>query len=116
MRRAWYAIGPSALRRIERYASVLGWIPEGGELLGEWDDVKFTVIEARLVLDFVNTTHFAELDQELALDRRAAAGIVEAQPLLSVEDLAAVRYVGRKALTTLKTAALANHARKIVTE
>jgi hypothetical protein len=109
-------VGPSALARIQNYAAVIGWIPQGSEFLGTWDKVTFSVIEAGIVLDYVNHANYELLDVELSLDRRAANSIIEAQPIATIADLADGYYVGQKALATIKSAALAEQAQKIVVE
>ena len=65
--------------------------------------MSFTVRDADDVLNLVNEVSYEGLD--LILNRRAARNIVEARPFNSIEALAAVRYVGRSALTRLKAEA-----------
>ena len=77
-----------------------GWIPAEDDLLGVYDGVTFTVDQADAVLNLVNHISLDELDAYL--NRRAANNIILARPLVSLEALAAVRYVGGHALGTLK--------------
>jgi hypothetical protein len=94
-------VGPAALNALVAYAQTEGWVPEGGDVLGIWDRVEFTVDEAEATLALVNASSFDELDIDLGLNRRAADSIVAAQPVPSVAHLAGLYHVGRSALNTL---------------
>ena len=72
--------------------------------MGVYDHVSFTVLEAEDVLAFANEVSFEGLDA--ILNVRAVRSIVAARPFDSIESLAATRYVGRRALTDLKAAAV----------
>jgi hypothetical protein len=93
-------VGARTIDRIVGFALDNGWIPFEDDVLGIYDGVTFTVNQAEAVLYTVNEMTFEELDS--FLNRRAAANIVDARPIASLEALAAVRYVGRAALDTLK--------------
>ncbi len=95
-----YYVGATALTRLVNYALAQDYVPQGGDLLGTWDDVAFTVDEAEGALAWVNTSTDAELDAEL--NRRAVDSIVAARPLASVQQLSALRYVGPTAMLTLR--------------
>tara|TARA_B100000029_G_scaffold383669_1_gene379099 strand:+ start:1061 stop:2281 length:1221 start_codon:yes stop_codon:yes gene_type:complete len=95
-------VGTRTIQRIGEYAANAGWIPEGDDLLGTWDRVQFTVNEATNTLELVNSSDYGDLDIELGLNRRAATSIVNAQPVVSIAQLAGLYYVGRSALETLK--------------
>jgi hypothetical protein len=88
------------------YVLSLGLVPSDDDLLGSWDGVSFTVSEADATVAFANAASHDLLDHDLSLDRRAANSIVAAQPIESVEHLAGLYYVGRSALTTLKSSAI----------
>lgn len=99
---AVFWVGPSTMDRLLAHARSLGWVPEGGDLLGTYDGVPFTVDEAAAVLAFVNTASETMLDDEVGLDRRAVASILAETPVSSVQRLAELYYVGRTALERLK--------------
>lgn len=54
--------------------------------------------EAGVMLDLVNTASLEVLDDDVALDSRAAENIVEARPIGSIVELDAVSWVGPSAL------------------
>lgn len=99
-------VGPAAMESLVAFALSESWIPDGDDILGTWDGVTFTVNEAEITLAFANEATLEELDEKLALDRRAAKAIVAAQPIESVEGLAGLYYVGHTALRTLKEASV----------
>ena len=94
-------VGPTAMAQLIDFAATEGYIPEGADILGTWDGVTFTVVEAALVLDYVNEASHGILDHEAGLDRRAVDSIVAAQPIATVEEPAGLYYVGRGALEAL---------------
>ena len=93
-------VGGKTINRLLAFAGDLGFVPFADDLLGIYDDVEFTVNEADDVLEMANGLSFEALDA--LLNRRAAGNIVNARPIASIEALAAVRYVGKSALTVLK--------------
>jgi hypothetical protein len=95
-------VGPSALDRLEAYAELNGYVPQGSELLGTWDNVAFTVDEATAVLDLVNTASEPVLDDDVGLDSRAVRSILDARDVPSVLVLSELYYVGQSALTKLR--------------
>ena len=94
-------VGPSAIASLVAFAANEGYIPEGADILGTWDNVTFSVEDATAVLAFVNESDRATLDYEVGLDRRAAESIIAALPVASVEELAGLYFVGTTALETL---------------
>jgi len=92
-------VGVKTIGRILNYATDLGFIPVAGDILGVYDRVSFTVLEADAVLELANGLGFDALDAFLNV--RAVRSIVEGRPYASVEDLAAARYDGRSALSRL---------------
>lgn len=98
-------IGPARLQKIAAYAQSEGWVPAGDELLGIYDDVAFTVAEAKATIDFVNSASETKLDDELGLDSRAVASILEARPLQTVLELSKLYFVGTTALVKVRAAA-----------
>ena len=54
--------------------------------------------EAGAMLELVNSASLEVLDDDVALDSRAAENIVEARPLATITELDAVSYVGPYAL------------------
>lgn len=71
------------------------------------DGVAFTDEEAAMVVSLANIATFDELDVDLALDVRAAQGIVDTRPFLTIDELALVPYVGPATLEHLRAAATA---------
>jgi hypothetical protein len=94
-------VGPSAIASLVDFAATEGFIPEGADILGTWDNVTFTVDVADAVLGFVNDSDQSTLDFEVGLDRRAADSIFAALPITSVEELAGLYFVGTTALEAL---------------
>jgi hypothetical protein len=97
-----YWVGPKALARLTAFAETQGFVPEGDDILGTWDDVSFTVAEAEAVVELANTAGPNTLDDNVALDSRAADSIVDARPVSSVYEISGLYYVGTSALTKLK--------------
>ncbi|TNE86381.1 MAG: hypothetical protein EP330_21820 [Deltaproteobacteria bacterium] len=95
-------VGESALEAMFDYAWLHGWMED---VLRGFDGVGFTPSEARGTLWVANDLSFERLDEELSLDRRAASAIVEARPIRSMDQLAAVDYVGEATLRRLRDAA-----------
>jgi len=91
-------VEPVSMQRLVGYASDEGFVPEGDEVLGHWDEHWFTVNQAAVVLHVVNRATVEELDFEVPLDRRAVDGIIEARPLASILALSEVHYVGESAM------------------
>lgn len=94
-------VGTSALSRLYDYAETQGYVPQGGDLLGTWDNVSFTVDEAEAVLDLVNTASETELDDTVGLDRRAVTSILAARDVPSILVLSELYFVGASALRKL---------------
>jgi len=103
-------VGPSTLNRLAAFARESGWVPEGDEVLGTYDEVTFSVNDAEAVLELVNTADEAQLDVEVGLDRRAVDSILEARPLTTVLALSELYYVGASALLKLKAFASQTNA------
>lgn len=101
-------VGPSALHKLADYASLLGFVPTGGDYLGTWDNVAFSVDEAELTVTWINRTEPWILDEALHLDARAVDSILAAGWIKSIAELSELYYVGESALRTIKEAALSN--------
>ena len=99
----WW-VGPAALTRLQTYANQNGWIPTGDDDLGTWDGVDFTVEQAELTVDLVNSSSDQELDAWL--DRRAVDSIVAAGELSTIYQLSELYWVGNATLSTLKIEAV----------
>jgi len=97
---AW--VGPAALNALVSYLATEDLIPSGGDLLGVFDNVAFTVDEADATLDLVNDATFGVLDDEVPLNRRAAENIVAARPIATLAFLEAVAQVGPSAMLKLR--------------
>ncbi len=95
-------VGPAALERLRVYAEANGFVPEGDDLLGVYDGVLFTVVEADRALDLVNNMSDGVLHLEVGLDPRAVDSIVTARPILSMSELAELYYVGTAMLGRIK--------------
>ena len=66
------------------------------------EGIPLTAEEAGAILDCVNGATVAQLDDEAGLDGRAAENIVAAQPIASLDELAAISYVGQTAISSLR--------------
>ncbi len=66
------------------------------------EGVPLTADEAAAILDCANGASADQLDDEAGLDGRAADNIVAARPIGSLDELAAVSYVGQTAITLLR--------------
>jgi Proprotein convertase P-domain len=95
-------VGDSALDHLRAYAAAHGYTPSGGDLLGTYDNVAFTVDEANATLALVNDADAAELDDTVGLDARAVSSIVAARPIGSVLALSGLYYVGHAAMLKLR--------------
>lgn len=69
---------------------------------GTWEGVSFTAAQVSSILNMVNTASLTELDVNAALNKTAAQNIVNARPITSMDQLAAVYYVGGSAMQALK--------------
>jgi hypothetical protein len=97
-----YYVGDSALEDLLAYAVAEGWVPGPSDIVGSWETVSFTAVQAAAVLELVNGASQVVLDDDVGLDRRAAANIVDVRPISDIGQLAAVPYVGRSALRALQ--------------
>ena len=97
-------VGPKTLALLKVFAIDLGFLDRGEDQSGEYEGVLFSFEEADAVLSFVNRVSLEELDA--ILDRRAAANIVDARPVLRMVTLAEVKFVGSVSLQILKEAAV----------
>ncbi len=95
-------VGPVAMRKLIAYARANGWVPDDDELLGTFDGVPFTIEEAMLALDLVNTAPELVLRDGVRLDRRAVQSILGARPIDSMVELAELYYVGSAMLQRIK--------------
>ena len=95
-------IGQKRLEAMVAYANSQGYVPSGDDVLGEYDDVTFTVAQAEATLLLANDAGEATLDDDLGLDRRAVTSILDARPIASVLALSELYYVGKSALTKLR--------------
>lgn len=95
-------VGDSALAAILAYATAHGWVPEGDEYYGTVEGVAFTWEEALATVVVANTAALGVLDDDVALDSRAANAIVAQRPFVDVHDLATASYVGASALDKLR--------------
>ncbi len=84
-------VGISALKKIFAYAG------EQGHLSACHLPIDGSC-EAGGMLKLVNTASFEELDDDVALDKRAAENIVAARPIATLTDLDNIAYVGESAL------------------
>ena len=97
-------VGRASIARLIEHATLEGWVPETDQLLGVYDGVAFTVLEADLCVQFVNASSEATLD--VFLNRRAARELAANAPYVSIQEIASVRYVGRSAMGRLKASAV----------
>lgn len=97
-------VGTGALQDLLDFAFDNGFVPQGDDELGTWDDVAFTVNEAHAVLALVNTATGPQLDDDIALDGRAVDAILEERPVATILALSELSFVGTSALAKLKEA------------
>ncbi len=95
-------VGPAALASLLAYAEAQGYVPSGGDVLGVYDNVAFTVDEADATLAFVNGASYETLDVDVGLDKRAVDSIVAAGAVESVLQLSGLYFVGQSALLKLR--------------
>jgi hypothetical protein len=95
-------VGPSAMGKLLAYARDNGWVPTGDDVLGTYDGVVFSVVEAERALALVNDESEAVLDGDVGLDPRAVNSILEARPVASVLELSKLYWVGGAMLTRIR--------------
>lgn len=100
---AQYYVGDAAMEALLAYAEAQGWVPAEGDVVGTWEGVSFTAAQVSGVLEVANTATLTALDDDAALDSRAAQNIVDTRPFVSIDALGAVSYVGPSALQKLQT-------------
>ena len=88
-------VGPVALGKLSTFAAAQGWVSAAP---GTFEGVGFTAKEVTVALDLINNAPQSLLDVDAALDARAAQHIVDARPIHSLTDLAAVSWVGPSAM------------------
>lgn len=91
-------VGPAAIYAMLETAWLHGWMED--HLMG-FDGIGFAPAEARAILLVANEASFEVLDDDLALDRRAAQAIVDARPIDTMSELSELHYVGQVALERL---------------
>ena len=95
-----YYVGAAALQHLLDYAFAHDFVPEGGDLLGVWDNVAFTVDEARDALTWINESPEDVLDARL--DRRAVDSVMAARPVPSIQALSKLYFFGQSAMLTAR--------------
>lgn len=93
-------VGPVALEHLRAYVDLQGWLTYAG---GTFDGVQFDDVQVTIALDLVNAADFSVLDVDASLDSRAANGIIAARPILSMDALAQVEWVGPATLRRLRS-------------
>jgi len=92
--------------RVDAYLDFLGASPSGAPQSGDGlvvHGVRLSAAEGAAILALVNDESLEGLDTEIGLDGRAAANIVDARPIESIEGLANIPFVGASALEKLRT-------------
>lgn len=69
---------------------------------GKWEGVRFKADEVAAAIDMVNNATYAQLDDDAGLNSRAVDNIIAARTITSMDELAAVPYVGKAAMTSIK--------------
>lgn len=95
-------VGDAALSALLAYATAEGWVAVDEDYYGTIETVTFTKAQADAIVILANTASQAELDDDVGLDSRAAKNIVADRPFTTLEEVAAVKYVGATALTALR--------------
>ncbi len=96
-------VGPATLKRLLEFALANGYVGDDDDLLGTFDGVPFTVAEAEAALAFVNYESEQVLDDEVGLDPRAVASILDARPVATMSQLASLYYVGTVGLERIQS-------------
>jgi phosphatidylserine/phosphatidylglycerophosphate/cardiolipin synthase-like enzyme len=76
--------------------------PSPGTESGTWEGVYFTGAEVDSVLDIVNNASRDQLDDAVELDSRAARNISKEKNITSMDELAAIGFVGQSAMSKLR--------------
>ncbi len=95
-------VGDSALAALLAYAQANGWVSPVDDTYGTIETVTFTDAEADAIVELANTASVTTLDVDVGLDSRAATNIVAGRTYATLEQVAAVKYVGAAALNDLK--------------
>lgn len=90
-------VGPVTLEKLRAHVAGLGSVPSV-----VIEGVALTEAQARAVLLFANQGTMEQIDGAARLDTRAAQAIIEARPIGSLEQLAALPYVARGAIENLR--------------
>jgi hypothetical protein len=95
-------VGPVTLETLVDFAIAHGWVQGPDDYFGTFDGVDFTLAQAEATLALAGSASMEVLDDEVALDSRAASSIVAARPIADLEELAGLSYVGASALRALR--------------
>ncbi|MGE0787892.1 MAG: hypothetical protein AB7S26_19615 [Sandaracinaceae bacterium] len=93
-------VGPSTLATLVEFARLNDYVPGDNAILGTFDDVEFTYLEAERVLELVNSASEADL-RATGIPSRAVPSILEARPIATIPELAGLYYVGTRTLEIL---------------
>lgn len=102
-------VGASALRLLQAHVAV--WAPAPpvvdpgpapDDAAGTWEGVTFTAAEVGTALDVANRATFEQLNGGATLSTLASNNIIAARPIASMDQLAAVAYVGTVAMEKLQ--------------
>ena len=102
-------VGEATLALLVDFARAGGWVTDD-TLYGVVEGVTLSRDEAAAALRIANTAGLEVLDIDVALDARAAQGLVAQRPFATVEEVALVPYVGATALGRLVDWGLAHPA------
>jgi hypothetical protein len=95
-------VGPASMEKLAGYAAAQGYMHRHERVVGSFEGVSFTFVEAERTLALVNDASVRVLDEHVSLDSRAVRSITQARPLRSLEQLSELYYVGPAALARLK--------------
>ncbi|MCB9572331.1 MAG: hypothetical protein H6709_09625 [Kofleriaceae bacterium] len=90
-------VGDSAIGKLVAYVDSIGGIPSL-----EVEGVLLTAGEAAAIVDVANGASLPELDDDAALDARAARALVDGRPFGDVYAVSRASYVGASALEKLR--------------
>jgi len=96
-------VGPSALATLQEFARLNDYVPGDDQVLGTFDGVEFTYLQAERVLSFSNEAS-PEALSEASVPSRAVTSILDARPIPTVADLADLYWVGPRTLEHLQAA------------
>lgn len=92
-------VGPAAVEALRSFVEHEGWATHAS---GNWEGVSFSAAQVSLALDLAGNADLERLDDTIGLDARAAENIIAARPIASMNQLAAIGFVGTASLEKIR--------------